>query len=55
VIAVETDNTADLTFINQHYAGYLMFQWVPCTVIGATRAEREAAMNAAAAPAGARG
>lgn len=47
VLVVETDSTTDLTFITQHYAGYLMFQWVPATVIGTTRAEREAATQGA--------
>jgi hypothetical protein len=54
VIIIQTDNSADLQFINQHYAGYLMFQWVPANVIGTTRAEREAAMNITAAPTGRR-
>jgi hypothetical protein len=51
VLVVETETTADLSFITQHYSGYLMFQWVPATVIGATRAEREAATQGAVAPA----
>ena len=47
VLVIETDSTTDLTFINQHYMGYLMFQWVPATAIGTTRAEREAATQGA--------
>lgn len=42
IIVIETQNSADLTFINQHYAGYLIFQWTPANVVGTTRAEREA-------------
>jgi hypothetical protein len=51
VLVVETDSTTDLTFINQHYAGYLLFQWAPATVVGTTRAEREAATQGALTPA----
>jgi hypothetical protein len=54
VLVVDTNNTADLTFINQHYAGFLVFQWLPATVIGATRAEREAATAGPVAASGAR-
>lgn len=54
VIVIETSNTADLMLINQHYAGFLVFQWVPATVIGTTRAEREAATAGPVAAGGAR-
>jgi hypothetical protein len=42
VLVIDTENSADLTFINQHYAGYLIFQWTPANVVGTNRAEREA-------------
>ena len=53
VIIVDTNNTTDLTFINQYYAGFLVFQWAPATVIGTTRAEREAATAGPVAAGGA--
>lgn len=40
VMIVETDNPADLGFISQYYAGYLMFQWLPAVRVGATHQER---------------
>lgn len=52
VLVVETDSTADLSYITQHYSGYLNFQWAPATNVGTTRAEREAATQAAPARAG---
>jgi len=51
VMIVETTDTADLQFISQHYAGYLIFHFVPAISVGTTRAERDATM---AQPAGGR-
>lgn len=39
---VETSDTRDLQFISQYYGGYLMFHWVPATVVGANKQQREA-------------
>lgn len=39
---VETNDPRDLQFISQYYGGYLQFHWVPATVVGANRQEREA-------------
>ena len=41
VMIVETSDDAHLSFINNYYAGWLEFLWVPAAKIGATRAERE--------------
>jgi len=54
VTIVETDSVADLQFITQYYAGYLMYHWVPATRVGATAQERAAWASAIPAPAGAR-
>ena len=54
VLIVDTSNGDDLLFISQYYVGYLQFQWHPARSVGATRQEREAAMAAAAQPAGTR-
>lgn len=43
----ETDDTADLQFISNYYAGYLVFEWVPGFVIGATASETRAALETA--------
>ncbi|MGE0227687.1 MAG: hypothetical protein AB7I38_07005 [Dehalococcoidia bacterium] len=45
----ETDNQADLQFVSNYYEGYLRFDWVPATVIGANAAETEARRQASAA------
>ena len=42
VTIVETDNPEDLEFINTHYAGYLMFTWVPGRALGTTAQSRKA-------------
>jgi hypothetical protein len=44
VMIVETGDTADLQFIAQHYASYLIFQFMPAISVGTTRAERDAAI-----------
>ena len=41
VMIVESDDPAHLGVISQHYTGYLTFLWVPATVVGASRPERE--------------
>ena len=41
VMIVETDDPQHLAAISQHYGGYLAFLWVPATVVGARRPERE--------------
>ena len=53
ITVVETDNVADLQFISQHYAGYLVYHWVPATRVGVTAQEREAWASAIPAPPGA--
>lgn len=42
VMIVESGDSAHLTFITEYYTGYLIFQWAPCTSVGANRQEREA-------------
>jgi hypothetical protein len=41
VMIVESDDPAHLGVISQHYSGYLAFLWVPATVVGASRQERD--------------
>ena len=41
VMIVESDDPVHLGFISQHYGGYLAFLWVPATVVGASRQERD--------------
>ena len=41
VMIVESDDPAHLGIISQHSGGYLAFHWVPATVVGARRQERE--------------
>ena len=41
VMIVESDDPAHLGIISQHSGGYLAFLWVPATVVGASRQERE--------------
>lgn len=41
VMIVETDQPQHLATISQHYHGYLAFLWVPATVVGASRQERD--------------
>lgn len=45
----ETDDPAELTFVNNHYAGYLSFQWVPVSVLGTTSQATQASLDASAA------
>lgn len=37
----ETDNLTDLRFVNEYYAGYLRFNWIPAVAIGTSPAETE--------------
>ena len=50
VAIVETDNAADLSFISNHYTGYLEFQWVPCTALGTSKNQREEWRQTVATP-----
>ena len=54
VMIVDAETTSDLTFITNYYSGYLQFQWQPATVVGASRAQREAWQAKAAQPSRAR-
>ena len=54
VTIVETDNVADLQFISQHYAGYLIYHWIPAVRVGVSALEREAWASAIPTPAGTR-
>lgn len=54
VIIVDATETSELTFISQYYGGYLLFQWHPATVVGASRAQRETWRAQAEAPTPAR-
>ena len=45
----ETDDPRDLQFVSNYYTGYLVFDWVPATPLGATAEDTKAAMEAAAA------
>jgi hypothetical protein len=42
----ETDDPAELQFVNNWYAGFLEFDWIPATVLGATASDTAAAMDA---------
>jgi hypothetical protein len=42
----ECDDPAELTFVNNYYAGYLMFDWAPVTVLGNVASETDAVMRA---------
>lgn len=54
IMIVDAETPGDLSFITNYYAGYLYFQWQPATVVGASRAQREAWQAQAAQPARAR-
>jgi hypothetical protein len=42
----ECDDPAELTFVNNYYAGYLQFEWVPVTALGNVASQTDAAMRA---------
>ena len=42
VMVIQTDNPTDLAAINQHYEGFLDFQWAPANVSGSSSEERSA-------------
>ena len=44
---VETDDPAELVFVNNWYRGFIDFEWVPATALGNTSAATTAAMDAA--------
>jgi hypothetical protein len=54
VMIVDAAETSDLTFISQYYSGYLQFQWMPASVVGASRAQRESWRAQTAEPAAVR-
>ena len=45
----ETNDPAELAFINNWYQGWLEFEWVPATVLGTTSRDTTAAMDRNAA------
>ena len=45
----ETDDPAELTFINNWYEGFLDFEWVPATAIGTTAKATTVTLDANAA------
>lgn len=51
VMIVDAAETSELTFVSQYYAGYLEFHWMPATVVGASRAQRESWRQQAGQPA----
>ena len=45
----ETDDPAELSFINNYYAGWLSFTWVPVNVLGTTSQATQSSIDANAA------